>query len=188
MKKTIRILHLEDDLREAEIVRATLSKEGFSFEIVRVTSENEFVSALQQGSYDLILAEYESACFDGLRALSVAQKKTPEVPFIFVSKPIGEERVAEALLNGAANYVLKGRLSRLGSAIRHLVHRDRAPVSGNTVAEREERLRALLDASHDSAFLIDANGHLLAANETFAKNVGESLYELKCRSVYGFPD
>jgi DNA-binding NtrC family response regulator len=141
MEKTIRILHLEEDSEDANIVRATLSKENLAFEIVRATSENEFLSALRQGSFDLILSEYEIESFHGLAALSVANEKVPQVPFIFVAKPIGEERVAEALLSGAANYVLKGGLSRLGSAIRHLVHRDRAPVTGNTLDERDEHLR-----------------------------------------------
>ena len=113
MKSPLRILYLEDDPREAELVQETLASDGIMCHVTRVESEADFLASLEQGGFDLILADYTLPSFDGLSALKIAQQDWPHVPLIFVSGTLGEEVVIEALKIGATDYVFKTRLSRI---------------------------------------------------------------------------
>jgi signal transduction histidine kinase len=113
----LRILHLEDNRADAELVEATLESEGVPFQIERVASREAFQIALQNNQYDIILSDFSLPQFDGLSALSLARKVTPDTPFLFLSGTIGEERAVDSLKNGAADYILKDRVQRLSAAI-----------------------------------------------------------------------
>ncbi|MBV8277498.1 MAG: response regulator, partial [Verrucomicrobia bacterium] len=89
MKSPLRVLYLEDDPRDAELVQETLAADGIESEIVRVETESEFVLALKQGGFELVLADYTLPSFDGLSALEIVQKDWPELPLIFVSGTLG---------------------------------------------------------------------------------------------------
>jgi signal transduction histidine kinase len=109
----LRILYLEDDPKDAEIVLLMLETEGFSCHVTRVDTQVDFCASLERHCFNLILADYTLPSFDGISALKIAAEKRPEVPFIFVSGTLGEEVAIEALTIGATDYVLKTRLSRL---------------------------------------------------------------------------
>src|ERR1700719_2138924 len=113
MRSPLRILHLEDDRRDAELVQETLESDGIVCQVTRVEAEAEFIASLKEGGFDLILADYTLPSFDGLSALKIAQRNSPQVPFIFVSGTLDEEVAIEALKIGATDYVFKTRLSRI---------------------------------------------------------------------------
>src|SRR5215212_6764596 len=100
----LRILDLEDDPLDTELVQANLAEGGITCEIVRVQTREEFVAALENGDFDLVLSDYSLPSFDGLSALKLAKEIRPEVPFILVSGVIGEERAIEVLKGGATDY------------------------------------------------------------------------------------
>ena len=106
----LRILYLEDDPKDAELVQMSLEAEGIFCELTRAETQADFLRFLQRGGVELILADYALPCFDGISALRIAQKTCPEVPFIFVSGCMGEELAIEALKQGATDYVFKTRL------------------------------------------------------------------------------
>jgi two-component system cell cycle sensor histidine kinase/response regulator CckA len=116
--KPIRILQLEDNPTDAELICETLSGAGLVFEALCLEQRDEFVAAIQRGGWDLILADYSLPRFDGQSALSIARETCPEVPFIFVSGSIGEEVAIESLKKGARDYVLKTHLARLVPSVR----------------------------------------------------------------------
>src|SRR5262245_51391112 len=117
MKSPLRILHLEDNFRDAELIREVLESEGAVCDVTRVETEEDFVTSLKKGGFDLILADYTLPSFDGISALQVALERSPDVPFIFVSGTLGEEVAIEALKIGATDYLLKERLSRIGPSV-----------------------------------------------------------------------
>src|SRR5258705_8894606 len=133
MNFPLRVLHLEDDVRDTELVQATLEGEGIQSELTRVEREQDFLAALKRESLDLILADYTLPSFDGLSALRIAQQHSPDVPFLFVSGTLGEDVAIEALKTGATDYVLKTRLARLGPAVNRALREAR---------ERSDRKRA----------------------------------------------
>ena len=138
MKSPLRILYLEDDPQDAELVQAMLEAEGVVCLVTRVETQADFLASLQQDGFDLILADYSLPSFDGISALKLAVDRRPEMPFIFVSGTMGEEVAIEALKIGATDYVLKTRISRILPSVH------RALREGQERAERaiaEEALR-----------------------------------------------
>ncbi len=119
--KALRLLHLEDSAPDAELIQATLEEDGIPSEPIRVDTREEYLAALERGGFDVILADYSLPGFDGISALTLAKKRCPELPFIFVSATLGEELAIDTLKRGATDYVLKQRLSRLGPAVRRAV-------------------------------------------------------------------
>ncbi len=117
MNRPLRILHLEDDPLDAELVRETLVAEGIDCEVLVVETRRDFFAALEGNGFDLVLADFSLPAFDGMTALSIVRKKCPGIPFIFISGRMGEDAAIESLRNGATDYVLKSRLSRLAPAI-----------------------------------------------------------------------
>ena len=135
---------------DADLISAHLETVSETVELVRATDEAEFVEALQLEGYDVILSDYSLPGFDGLSALQIAQKKAPGTPFIFVSGVLGEEIAAESLKQGATDYVLKSRMTRLRPAVQRALTETEARAARRrteeALREREARYRALVEA------------------------------------------
>jgi signal transduction histidine kinase/DNA-binding response OmpR family regulator len=127
MTQPLHVLLLEDSLLDAELIQANLATNWADCKLTRVENRENFLAALENCTFDLILSDYSLPAFDGLLALGIVRKLCPEVPFIFVSGNLGEEVAIETLRNGATDYVLKQRLERL------------APVAERAVREARER-------------------------------------------------
>jgi PAS domain S-box-containing protein len=143
----LRILLLEDNSSDAELIQELLEAEHFVCEVTRVQTRPEFLDALENQEIDLILADYKLPSFDGLSALNLALSARPDLPFIFVSGTLGEEVAIEALKIGATDYVLKTRLSRLVPSVHRAVREAR---------ERVERKKAKEALRQSEAYLAEA--------------------------------
>lgn len=148
MNSPLRILHLEDDPLDAELVKAILDAEGITTDIFRVEGRDEFITAIDQGRFDIIFVDRALPGFDGIDALAIAKEKCPDIPFIFISGTIGEELAIETLKRGATDYVLKSGSQRLVPSVR------RALKEAAEHTERRKTLEALRIAHSD---LIQAN-------------------------------
>ena len=146
MERAIRILHLEDDPADGELIAALLAADGLVCKCTRVSSRAEFAAALDK-AWDLILGDYAIPGFDGVAAQQMALDRCPHIPFMFVSGTMGEEVAVERLKAGATDYVLKQRLGRLPSAVRRALQE----------AEERRQRRALEDA-------VDFLQHLITAS------------------------
>lgn len=115
MEKTaaIRILILEDVPTDAELMENAMRSAGIDFVSARADDRDSYVECIKHFSPQIILSDYSLPSFDGWTALLIAKENAPEVPFIFVTGALGEERAVELLKTGATDFVLKGRLSRL---------------------------------------------------------------------------
>ncbi|MDD5758968.1 MAG: response regulator, partial [Desulfobulbaceae bacterium] len=98
---SVRILHLEANVFDAELVHQRLIVGGCGKQIELVQTEDEFRTALNTEGLQLILADYQLTGFDGLKALRLVRRAKPEIPFIFVSGEIDEELAIAALKAGA---------------------------------------------------------------------------------------
>jgi PAS domain S-box-containing protein len=117
VKSPERLLVLEDDPYCAKILQHKISMAWPDCATVLVTNKREFISALENNSFDLILSDYLVPDFHGTAALAWTRELLPDMPFIFVSGAIGDEVGVECLKLGATDYVLKDRLARLVPAI-----------------------------------------------------------------------
>lgn len=154
MKSPLRVLLLEDNPTDAELALLTLATEEIVCDPLRIETRAEFIAALEQHSFDLILSDHGLPCFDGLSALAIAREKCPDTPFIFVSGMIGEDLAIETLKNGATDYVLKHRLSRLAPSVRRAI----GEFEERTARQRAERAWREADALFRSVFESTAVG------------------------------
>ena len=138
MTKELELLLVEDSIVDAEIVERHVKKAGFNFRIRRVETEAEMLSALSECEPALIISDFSLPRFDGLQALQIAATHAPQVPFIFVSGTIGEERAIDALRKGATDYILKTNLSRLSPAIERAL-RETSMAAAKRESERQRR-------------------------------------------------
>jgi PAS domain S-box-containing protein len=121
MKNEYRILMLEDEISDAELVLRELKKSSLSFQHKRVDNRDDFMQELESFNPDIILADSKLPTFDGLSALQIVRGKNITIPFIFVSGSIGEEYAVETMKYGATDYVLKDKLYKLIPAINRAI-------------------------------------------------------------------
>ena len=168
MAASLKILIVEDNPADAELLIRELRRAGFDPEWSRVDTEPGYLANLS-GDLDVILSDYDMPQFNGLRALELLKERRLEIPFIIVSGTIGEETAVTAMKEGAADYLLKDRLARLGPAIQHALengraHRERKQAEV-ALRESEHKYRHLFESLADAVFLIDArNGRILDGN------------------------
>ena len=149
MKTPLKILHVEDEPLDTELIQLELEKQGLTIKLQRVETPGEYLAALEKGEVDLILSDYSLPGLDGFSALKIRQQKCPDIPFILISGTLGEEAAIEAFRRGATDYILKHHLERLVPSI-HRALRE--------VEEREERHN--LEAQLRQAQKMEAIGRL----------------------------
>jgi DNA-binding NtrC family response regulator len=142
----IYIIHLEDDVYDQELVRKKLKKNGVSYEIFPVFDRAEFITALQDKKYTLVLADYKLPNFDGLSALELVKVKRPDLPFIMLSGCVGEELAVEVMKRGATDLVLKDNLEKLPGAIERAIklqqEMHKRKIVEEALSKSEEQLRS----------------------------------------------
>lgn len=151
MNRSIRILHLEDSPRDAELIRRRLAAEDIACDTLRVGSRRGFEAALAAEAFDLILCDYNLPGYDGMSALTRVREQQPETPVIMISGTLNEDEAVACVKAGATDYVLKQRLQRLAPAVRRAL-READERRGRVRAEEalresRQRLELALDAS-----------------------------------------
>ncbi len=157
----LRVLHVEDNELDTELVAQALRKGGFSFSTVVVQTEAAFKEQLRLRLPDVVLADYNLPQWQGIEALEVLRHEALDIPLILVSGALGDVTAVECIKRGATDYVLKDGLARLPEAIRRalrerqLLHLRRL-AEGNLARKVEELARSNADleqfayvASHD---------------------------------------
>ena len=173
----LRVLIVEDNPDDAEIMILHLVQEGFQLDWERVETEVEFLSGLES-SPDLVLSDWRLPHFSGQRALELLLERNLELPFVIVSGSIDEEIAVESLHAGAHDYVLKDRLARLGQAVRGALKEkkllEERRQANNALQDSEERLRLSTELAHVAVWKYD----FLANNMEHSANL-DQLYGLE---------
>jgi len=174
VRTKLQILNLEDNVNDAELNAAMLSARWPDCQFTRVDRREDFLAALAKDELDIILSDYTMPGFSGLEALTLSQKRRPNVPFVFVSGTIGEDAAIEALKNGAVDYVLKHRLMRLipvvDRALREAEQRAECLRAEEIMRQSEHKYRELFESLEDAAFLADVEtGKILDINRSAEK-------------------
>jgi two-component system cell cycle sensor histidine kinase/response regulator CckA len=185
VRARIRLLHLEDNPRDAEIIKDRLEVGGIDSDITRVNSRLTFENALEAAAFDIILCDFNLPDYDGISALSAARDKQPNVPVIVISGSLREEEAAKCLRLGATDYLLKKRLERLPNAVRRAITaaeelRMRHTAEAELRAS-EERFRLLARHSKDVFWFVGLNPERVLyaspAVETIWGRPAKSFYE-----------
>lgn len=178
MDRTLRILNLEDAEDDSWLLQRHLHRAGYRIALRREQTISDFEKALRESSWDVILADYFLPGFTALDALRIARHCSTDVPFIVVSGAVGEQAAVDVLREGAADYVMKDSLARLGPAIEREMQEAEERRARRTaeaaLRESEMRLRGILDNSPNAVFMKDASGRYLLANRCYETFLGQS--------------
>jgi PAS domain S-box-containing protein len=190
MPLPLKVLMVEDNPADAELALLQLRAAGFEPDWERVDTEAAFLARLDD-SLDLVLSDFQMPEFNGFRALELLNQSGLAVPFILVSGTVGEDMAVLAIKNGAADYLMKDRLARLGIAVTHALAEHRLRDERRQVDEAAQRqlaeLRVLFDMMPAMIWFKDTENRLLRVNQRVAESAGKAVAEIEgksCREIY----
>ena len=117
-KRKLRVLVVEDDPADVELVVRALRSGGFEPESDTAQTAQEFTERIHKKSYDVVLADYNLPSWDGMETVEMLRRENADVPVVLVSGSLGEHKAVECIKQGAADYVLKDHLARLSESVR----------------------------------------------------------------------
>jgi PAS domain S-box-containing protein len=182
--KKIKILHLEDMPSDAELVARCLERDHINFETLVVRNKTTFVKALKNFAFDIILSDHSLASFDSHEALRMVQKAGITAPFILVTATMNDEFAAKMMKDGADDYILKDRLSRLPLAVINSIEktilRDKQKAIAQQLIKSEAFSLGVINSLSSHIAVIDQLGNIVAVNtawKRFALENGETTLE-----------
>jgi len=183
----LRVLILEDNTEDAELMLDELRQAGFEPEYKRVQTEAEYSESLNP-DLDVILADYSLPQFDASQALGLLNKTGLGIPLIVLSGSISEEVAVECIKQGASDYLLKDRMTRLGQAVTQAMarqkDRDERREAEVSLRQSERYYRSLLHNMHEDILVIDHNHQITDVNNTFLTTTGHRRSDFIGRPCY----
>lgn len=178
----LKILVLEDRPEDAELILYEMKRSGYNGASSRVDTQEEYLRAIDKLP-DIILADYSLPQFTAMQALKLLQERGYDIPFIVVTGTISEEAAVETMKQGAADYLLKDRLGRLGQAVERALQqkalRDEKRKSEEALRLSEDKFSKAFRISPDAITITRlADGSYVEVNEGFTRLTGYTAEEV----------
>src|SRR5229473_1635375 len=157
----LRVLHVEDNDLDAELVAKALRKGGFSVAVTVVQAEAEFEQQLRLQPPDVVIADYNLPQWKGMEALDVLRREGLDIPLILVSGALGDVTAVECIKAGATDYVLKDGLARLPEAVRRAL---REKHLREQHLRSQELFRRAVESSPSGIVMVDELCKILLVN------------------------
>jgi two-component system, NarL family, sensor histidine kinase UhpB len=192
MAQSLRILVVEDSEEDTFLLLRELRLAGFDTSYERVASAEAMADALDRQCWDVIISDYVLPGFGGLEALDLFHQRGLDTPFLVVSGHIGEHIAVAAIQAGADDYLMKDRLARLGSAVRHAL--ERAEIrrqhkrDSEALAASEERFRQLAENIGVAFFMFETPTAVSPGVVSYVSPAYASIWGLPCASLLQDPD
>lgn len=183
MPLAARVLLVEDDPLDAELVLDQLREDGLDVDARVVKDQAAYCQALREFEADIVLSDLSLPGFSGERALTLLRERDQLTPFVYVSGTIGEAAAIQALRGGATDYILKSSMARLASAVRRAI----AEAAERRARDSAERELVHAQRFETLAILAGSLGHdlrntlqpvLMAADLIEARSGGDEIARL----------
>ncbi len=192
LHRVVRVLIVEDNPVDAELMVAVLKRAGFALTFETVDESVAYEQALRQADYDVVLCDHNLRTWTGLDALAILRNSGKGIPFIVVTATLGDEAAVDYIKQGAADYVLKGRLERLPVALRQALrdraYREEAAVLQEQVIADKREWELTFDTVRDPILILDSQGRVQRANRAAAEIAGRKFSEVigqECLELVG---
>jgi PAS domain S-box-containing protein len=186
----VRILILEDNANDAALMEGALRNGGLDFTAQKIQTRDEFLKAIKDSPPDAVLADYALPGFGGMEALTLLRQQHADMPVVMVSGAVGDEKVAELMKAGAADFVPKDRLEKLAPAMKRAL-RELAEKKAQRQAEllrqsSEARFRALFESAGAGIAIEDLQGKIIQTNRALQQMLGYEADEMLAITRHDF--
>lgn len=182
MSPQLNVLILEDRLADVDLLTRALRQAGLAFTWQQVDTRADYLAHLNP-TIDIILADYQLPGFDAVTALQLLKEQNLDIPLIVVTGALTEEVAMACIKQGAADYLLKDRLVRLGEAIKQALEqkklRQQKQEAEIALRDSEKRFRTIFESAPIGLIVTECNGKFLQTNRTLQEMLGYSEAELQ---------
>ncbi|GAB4577702.1 MAG: hypothetical protein Fur0022_04330 [Anaerolineales bacterium] len=182
MGTPLRVLILEDRISDLELTLIYLKQAGFDPIWTCVEKKEDYLTHLSE-DLDIILADFELPQFNALHALRYLKESGLDIPFIVVSGAISEEMAVQCMKLGAADYLLKDRMTRLGPAVENALNEKKLRDEQKLANAQVRLLSSAIEQSTEGIAVTDLSGNFLFANNALAAIHGYTSEELQGKNI-----
>ena len=176
MKTPVRILHIDTDEHVSDLVKTILEADRLACSVTRVETRSEFLHALKQDRFDVILSECELPSFDGHVALTIVTRKYPHIPFVFFTDKNDDDAVVECLRHGAQDFLAKRNITRLSLVVGRVLQEAEDRLERQRAEEAlkmsQEYAQNLVNSSLDMIISVDMNRRIVEFNKAAEEAFG----------------
>lgn len=187
MEKFLRILILDDDLTDVDLIKRNLNRSGINFKAETASGKEEFIVALDSHTFDIILSDHSLPQFSSVEAHEEIVKRNLDVTFILVTGTVSEEFAVEMIQKGVDDYILKSNLVRLPSALTKAIEKRKIKnekiLAEKALRESELQYRILFEQASDGIFISNQQGDILDANKEACKMAAYPLDDLRALNI-----
>jgi len=178
MASPLKVLILEDNQNDALLMVHELEEAGYDLDWECVEKEKDYIKGIAKHP-DLILADFALPQFDALEALKSLKDQSLDIPLIVVTGSISEETAVRCIKAGAADYLIKDRLARLGNAVQQALDdkhlREEKQTAERALKQSEKRYRELFEGVPVGLYRSTPDGGILDINNALV-------------DIFGYPD
>ncbi len=177
LRGLLRVLIVEDSEDDLHLILRELRRGGYDPVYRCVDNFKDMSHALEQEKWDIVISDFEMPSFSGLAALALLRSMKLDLPFIVVSGAVDEEKIIEVMRAHASDYIMKGNLSRLNSAIERELREVRKRVAHRRTVEDLRKLSLAVEQSPATVLITDPNGIIEYVNPKFTELTGYLSHE-----------
>lgn len=181
-RRALRYLHIEENMAEVDRIQQVLREAGYEPQVQVVLTPDELADAVVRAEWDLILTDWALPTYSAKAVLAQLAERAVDLPIIIVSAVSSEDVIVDAIKSGVHDYVIKGRLARLGPAIeealRENTDQQHKKVMEEALHESQDRLDKLVEGAPLGIVFLDEQSRYGKVNKAFCNMVGYREEEL----------